>query len=142
MTGARAAHVCIQSLLKPALLTPFAGRLFGGTYVQSYLQSTRTTVLLLLVLLSQHRHTACLTYRLHSARLILLQTDYKGATKPVGALQKSYISRKLRTVVACCVAMLVGYLPVEGTHCSAAVLENSLHVPQIFCQLGAAEMRG
>jgi hypothetical protein len=36
----------------------------------------------------------------------------------------------------------VGCLPVEGTHCSAAVFEKPLRVPQIFCQLGAAELRG
>jgi hypothetical protein len=36
----------------------------------------------------------------------------------------------------------VGYLPVEGTHCGAAIFKISLHVPQVFWQLGAAELRG
>lgn len=30
------------------------------------------------------------TYTVHSEKVVLLQTDYKGAKKPVNALQKSY----------------------------------------------------
>jgi hypothetical protein len=47
----------------------------------------------------------------HSGGLILLQTGYKRATKPVKAIQTSYITWKLQAVECC-----VGSLPAEGTH--------------------------